>query len=249
MKQLFTLCAIALLLASCATGGSKLKEKQSDIYFSAGVESLQRGDYTDALRALKESVKLNPKSAEGWSNLGLAYAGKKEFARAESSWKKTLDVDSSFTDAHLNLGALYMEQKRYPLAEQELRAAMKDLTYGKSSQVKFNLGLLYSKQGKNLLAQQYFKLAVKEDDGFCPAWFQLAQIQKSQDNLDEAASSYKKSLTGPCFNNPRAHYELGEIYLKAKEPALAKSKLLEIIQFFPSTDWARKAEITLNTIR
>ncbi|MGZ3712718.1 MAG: tetratricopeptide repeat protein, partial [Bdellovibrionota bacterium] len=137
----------------------------------------------------------------------------------------------------------------YSASEKQFKEALKDLSYGKIPQLRYNLGLLYAAQGKALLSQQYFRLAVQEDENFCPAWVKLAEIQVNQGKLEEAAGSYKKSVSGLCFNNPRAHYELGNLYLKAKEPALAKSKLLELIQFFPSSEWAKKAEITLNMIR
>jgi Tfp pilus assembly protein PilF len=250
MKQWFMLCAMSVLLAACASSSStKLKEKQSDIYSTAGIEALQQGDFTGALGSLKEAIKFSPKSAPIWVNLGYAYAGKKEYARAESSWKKALELDEEATDAHLNLGALYLEQKKYPAAEKQLKEVLKNLSYEKLAVAQFNLGFLYSAQGKNLLAQQHYRLAVDEDPSYCPAWFKLAHLQADQEKLEEAAESYKKAVSGTCFNNPRAHYELGNLYIKAKEPALAKSKLLELIQFFPTTEWAKKAEITLNMIR
>lgn len=243
------LCGIALILTSCATSETKLKEKQSDIYASAGVEALQKGEYTEALGALKEAVKLTPKSATVWNNLGLAYLGKGESARAETAWKKAIDLDEQFTSARMNLGALYLQQKKYPSAEKYLKEAAKDLTFDQAEQVKYNLGLLYLGQGKRVLAQQQFKLALSENENYCPAWFSLGQIQKENGQIGQAAESLKKSVAGPCFHNPRAHFELGNLYLKAKEPALAKSKLIEVIQFFPQSDWAKKAELTLNQIR
>jgi Tfp pilus assembly protein PilF len=249
MKQAFMLCGMALLLASCATGSSKLKEKQGDIYLTAGVEALGSGDYTQALSSLKEAVKLNPKAAEAWSNLGLAYAGKSDFVHAEGCFRKALDVNAEFSDARLNLGALYLQQKKYPLAEKELKEVLKDLAYPRTAQAKYNLGLVYRAQGKMIPAQQYFKLAVTEDESYCPAWFSLGEIQRDHGNLAEATKSFLNSIKGTCFRNPRAHYELSNLYLRAKENALAKSKLLEIIQFFPQTEWAQKAELTLNMIR
>lgn len=248
MKQLFMLCGIALLLTSCATGPSK-SEKQSEIYQTAGAESLQKGEFTDALASLKEAVKINPKSAEAWSNMGLAYAGKEEYPRAESCFKKALELNPEFSDARMNLGALYLEEKKFSLAEKELRKVIEDLSYERSAQAKYNLGLVFLAQGKTLPAQQYFKLALKEDESYCPAWFSLAEIQRDRGELKEATKSYQNSVKGTCFRNPRAHFELSNLYLRAKENALAKSKLLEIIQFFPQTDWAQKAELTLTTIR
>ena len=249
MKQAFALCAIMGLLSSCSSSTPDVKEKRGEIYLNAGIESLQQGEFTDALISLKEASKLTPKSVVVWTNLGIAYAGKEDYVKAEDSWKKALAIDPNFGDAHTAYGATLMRLRRYGEAEKQLKAAASDLTYLNAAQAKYNLALLYSETNKPLLSEQMLKLAVKDNSGFCPAWFKLGQIQKDRGDYAEAVKSFKQAAGGACFRNPQAHYELGSLYLKAKEPALAKSKLLEVIQFFPQSDWARQAEVTLNMMR
>lgn len=250
--RLIALCVISFWLAACASSGTTqtVKEKKGDIYFTAGIESIEAGQYTDALASLREAVKFIPKSAPAWTALGLAYLGKEDAGQAEESWKRAIAIDGSYTDARLNLGALYINQRRFKDAEKQLKEAAGDLTYSRSYQVKYNLGVLYAQQGKLLPAEQNFKLAVKENEFYCPAWFRLGMLQKDRGELGESEKAFKRAISGECFTaNPQAHYELGTVYLKAKEPALAKARLLELIQFFPDSDWARKAEITLNMMR
>lgn len=184
-----------------------------------------------------------------WTDLGIAYAGKQENARAEEAWKKALSLDPNYNDARLNLGIYYIGLKRYPEAEKILREAAKDIAYVKRHQVAYQLAVMYLQLGKPLLAEQQLKIAVKENATYCPAWLKLGLLQKERGDYSEAAESLKGSVMGTCYKNPQAHYEIATLYLKARETQLAKTKLLEIIQLFPTSEWASKAEATLSMIR
>lgn len=250
MKSKLLLCVfLAATLSACATTAPDQSARKGQLYMDNGTQALIEGRYGDALTSLSQAVKFLPKNASIWNNLGLAFLNKDEPKRAEEAWKKTLALDSSFTDAHTNLGALYLQQKRYKEAEYEFKEAGKDLSYLKMHQVNFNLALLYLQQRKNLNAEQQLKLAVQAEPGFCAAWYKLGQLQKERGEFSTATDSIKKSVSGPCFNNPEIHFEISSLLLKQREYAPAKSKLLEIIQLFPQSDWAKKAEITLNMMR
>jgi Flp pilus assembly protein TadD len=208
-----------------------------------------KGQYTDALASLQDAVKLDPDQAGIWSNLGLAFAGVDQFKKAEECWKKALKLDPHWTDARANLGALYLKEKNPQKAEWELKKVLDDLTYANAAQARFNLALVYSLQHKPLEEEQQLKLAVKSDDGYCPAWFRLGKLQKDKGELQEAQASFQKAVSGVCFKNPEAHYEIGTLYIKEKNVTKARSKLLEVIQLFPESEWAQKAEATLSAIR
>lgn len=248
--SVFFVCA-AVLLASCASTnkGLSVNERKADIYYAAGTEDLMAKRFTEALASLIQAVKLMPNVPAYWNNLGLAYGGKNELGRAEESWKKALSLDNKFTDAKVNLGALYMKQKRFRESEVLFRDALKDLVYPNMAQVHFNLALLYSEWKKRSLVEQHLQLAVKANENHCPAWYRLGQIQKDRGDFATAEKSLQKSVSGICFNNPEIHYEISALHLKARDTEKAKSKLIEIIQLFPQSEWARKAEVTLNMIR
>ena len=223
-------------------------DRKGEIYLTAGTEALAEGKYTDALSSLLEAVKLTPDSVHSWNNLGLAYAGKGEFRRAEDSWKKALALKGN-SDSRLNLGALYLQQKRYSESERLLKEVTKDLLYDKTHQAHFNLGLLYKERGQKILAEQQLKLAVQGYPSHCASWYLLGQIQKERGSLKEATESLTKSVSGICFNNPAAHFEIAALYLREQNIARAKSKFIEVIEFFPKSEWAKKAEVSLNMLR
>lgn len=249
MKLFPVMAALALFAAGCASKPSKNTASKAQVLMLAGVEALERKEYSTALRAFLDAAKMEPKSPELWSNIGVAYVGKEEPARAEEAFKRALKLDDSYNDARLNLGVLYLQQKRYPESERYLREAAKDLAYDKLDQVAFQLAVVYLDLNRPLLAEQQLKIAVRENAGYCPAWYRLGVIQKERGDYSEAARSLAGSVRGVCYKNPQAHYEIASLYLKANDVPQARKKLLEVIQLFPSSDWAKKSEATLNMIR
>ncbi|MGZ3653527.1 MAG: tetratricopeptide repeat protein, partial [Bdellovibrionota bacterium] len=210
MRKLFFFCALAALSApgcSSTPTGSSPNERRADALLQAGVDSLERKSYSEALGSLLEANRFNPKSPEIWTDLGVAYAGKKDMARAEESWRKALQVDPKHTDARLNLGLLYMNSKHYPEAERILKEAAKDMTYHGLDQVAFQLAQIYFIQNKPLLAEQQLKIAVRENGSNCNAWLKLGMLQESRGDYKEASESMKGATMGVCYKNPRAHYE------------------------------------------
>lgn len=249
-SKLLPIALAATLISACATTGAQDEnQRKANIYADAGMRAIMEGRYSEALGSLQKATKLAPKVASNWNNLGIAYMQKEEPKRAEEMWRKALSVDSEFTDAYTNLGVLYFQQKKFKEAETNFKIALKDLAYQKSAQVHYNLGLTYLSQRKTLNAEQQFKLATQTDGSYCAAWYKLGQMQKDRGEFSEATASIKKSISGSCFNNPEVHYEIGSLYLKTKEYTQAKTKMLEIIQLFPQSDWAKKAELTLNMMR
>lgn len=246
---LCTFSAVALLtLAGCSSNQPSKDETRASVHLQSGVEALHKGDYSKALRSLNEAAKFDPKLPEVWSNLGVAYAGKSDHVKAEESWKKALAVDPKYHDARLNLGILYTRLKRYPEAERLLMEAAKDLTYDKLHQVAYRRAIIYLRLNRPLLAEQQLKNSVRENKTFCPAWFRLGLIQKERGDYAEAAESFNGSVAGTCYKNPEAHYEIAQLFLKANDLKQARSKFLEVIQLFPSSDWAQKSEATLNAL-
>lgn len=252
MGKLFFLWSIgAMLVSGCASAPHResTNERRADALLLAGMDSLERRNYTEALASLMEANRFNPKNADIWTDLGVAYAGKKDLAKAEESWRKALQVDPHHSDARLNLGMLYASAKHYREAEYQFKEAQKEVTYRSLDQVAYQLAELYLAENKPLLAEQQLKTATRENANNCAAWQKLGFIQEGRGDYTEATQSFKGATGGICYKNPRAQYELATLLLKGQQIPQAKAKLLEIIQHFPSSEWASKSEETLNMIR
>lgn len=241
--------SFVLLLAACASPGPTKNERVAEIYYESGTEALFAQKYTEALGALLEAVKQKPNYPEAWNNLGLVYLKKNQMAKAETAFKKALAQKESYSEARNNIGLLYMNQRKSKEAEKEFKKVLEDLAYDKAFQTYFNLGLLYENTGRSLQAEQQYKLSIENDPSFCLSWFRLGKIQKLREDFAKAEESYKKATSGACFSNPEAQFDIASIYLKQNEVSKARAKLIEVIEFFPKSEWAKQAEYTLNMIR
>ncbi|MCO5142636.1 MAG: tetratricopeptide repeat protein [Oligoflexia bacterium] len=246
---LFLFC----LLVSCSTTGNVSKqsqnEKKGDIYLNAGTDALYAGNYTEALRSLIKATEYLKTSAAAWTNLGLAYAAKEQLDKAKDCWEKAIRFEPGYADAKFNLGSLALQQSRYIEAEKHFQDLSSNLMYEKQDQVHYQLALLYKKMGRRLQTEQQLRLATKTNSQNCKAWHDLGEVQEEKGDLRAALQSFQNSIKGLCFKNPKAHYEIGSLYVKFRDMPMARAKMLDIIQLFPESEWAKKAEITLNLIR
>jgi tetratricopeptide (TPR) repeat protein len=67
----------------------------------------------DATRCYKESLRLNPKSANVLNNLGTIYESSKEFGQAEKYYKKALRIEPKSALVLKNLGTNLLSQHKY----------------------------------------------------------------------------------------------------------------------------------------
>lgn len=224
------------------------QERFSQIYLESGNEALFKEKYNEALASYLDALKYNPKSLDAWNNIGLAYYGLQEQEKAKDSWLKALVVDPKYSEAKTNLGALYLEQNKLHDAEREFKDVLRDLIYSKSHLVHYNLATIYLREGKPLLAEEHLSLAVKSKSSYCDAWLRLGYLASKRGDYTLAADRFKGATSGTCYNVPEAHYQMGQAYLRAGNDSGARSKFIELIKNFSSTEWARKAERDLSML-
>jgi tetratricopeptide (TPR) repeat protein len=79
-----------------------------------------------ALDALEQSVKLNPRSASGYFLLGQANYRSSFFEEAEAAFKKAQDIDPNLAAARLMLANIYVKQEKWAEAVDALDTYLKD---------------------------------------------------------------------------------------------------------------------------
>lgn len=249
-----TLCLLVfsvLVLTSCASKESNLKQKQADLYFGAGTQSLIDRQYTDALKNLLEANKLNPNSSEILNNLGMAYYFKGERDIAVSHLKQALKINDENSDARINLASIYFKDKNYDEAEKIYKQVLRDLTYDKQARTHYNLGMLYLAKQDSVAAENYFKKSINEDDNYCPSYYQLGLIQYNRRQFNSSLKNFKEASMGACYENAGPHYYQALTMIELKRYDDARIKLDEIDTRFKKSVYATKARalsVNLQTI-
>lgn len=85
-------------------------------YSNRGIELLTQDRVDAAIAHLEYAVELNPKSADNWSNLGVAYRRVNRLDEAEQAYLQALKQDKSDLTALSNLAILYRLTGREELA-------------------------------------------------------------------------------------------------------------------------------------
>lgn len=231
-----------LILTACASKDSQLKEKQAALYFGAGTQSLIDRQYTEALKNLLEANKLDPENSEILNNLGMAYYFKGERDLAVIHLKKSLEVNEKNSDARINLASIYFKDNNFDEAEKIYKQVLKDLTYDKQARTYYNLGMLEIQGKRNVVgAENYFKKSIKEDDNYCPSYYQLGLIQYQRRQFNSALRNFKEASMGTCFESPAPHYYQAITLIELKRYDDARIKLEEIDTRFKKSTYAVKA--------
>ncbi|HXH74616.1 MAG TPA: tetratricopeptide repeat protein [Bacteriovoracaceae bacterium] len=248
----FLLIVGLTLLGSCSSKKADLKAKQANLYFSAGTQSLIDKDYTAALTSLMKANEFNPESTEILTNLGMAYYFKGEQEIAIKHLMQALKINPKNSDARVNLASIHYKDGKYAEAEKLYKEVLQDLTYDKQARTLYNLGLIELQSRKNSAgAEAYFKRSVKEDENYCPAFFQLGMVQYNRRQFNTALKNFKEAGTGTCYESPAPHYYTGLTLVELGKLDSARMKFDEVESRFKKTSYATKSRakaLELNSI-
>jgi type IV pilus assembly protein PilF len=239
----FTL--VLMLVSSCASNKST-QSKQAALYFGAGTQSLINKSYTEALTNLLKANELDPDNSDIINNLGMAYYFKDQKDLAIRHLQRSLELNNKNSDARTNLASIYLKEGNVPQAEKLYKEVLADLTYDKQARTYYNLGIIELESKKNLeTANTYFQLSLKEDENFCPSYFQTGIINYNRGRFSDALRNFKESSMGTCNDAPAAHYYQALSLMKLKKFTEARLKLDEVDVRFKKSIFAVKARTKL----
>ena len=234
------LCLFALV--SCASKQTQLQQKQAEIYYGAGTQSLMERQYTEALKNLVKANELTPNNTEILNNLGMAYYFKGEKDMAVRTLNAALEADDRNSDARVNLASIFYKDGEVDKAETIYKQVLKDLTYDKQARTFYNLGIIELQSRRNTVsAENYFKKSIKEDDNYCPAYYQLGLVQYQRRQFNSALTNFKEASMGTCFDMPAPHFYQALTLIELRRQEEARIKLDEVDTRFAKTTYAVKA--------
>src|SRR3954447_631026 len=117
-----TALALVLLLPGIALGDAK-----SDAYQFAkeGIEAAKKKEWDKAVGLFQKAVKADPKEADNYNNLGLAYKGAGKMDEAVKAFSDAIEAEPSNSAAYVNRGVIYTTQQKNEQAIADLDKAIK----------------------------------------------------------------------------------------------------------------------------
>lgn len=110
IPALWVLLVVALIGAVGCAGSRAEKANRR------GVDLSRAGKYTEAIREYGEAVRLDPRLAKAYFNMGLDYVSLKQPDQAAACFQRALEIDPSYTKASEELTRInrYLEARRLP---------------------------------------------------------------------------------------------------------------------------------------
>ncbi|MGH8517610.1 MAG: tetratricopeptide repeat-containing sulfotransferase family protein, partial [Panacagrimonas sp.] len=150
------------------------------------------GQFEDAAQCFAEAVRIDPRHADGWHNLGTAL---KNLGRRQSAFqalKTALLLEPTRAGTYFNLGNLLIDAGQLEDAiECFERAARHD---PKLARARSSLAQQLSQAGKVRRAEQLFRQSVGLDPQHVQGWFGLGRTLEDTGDADNALACYEQVL-------------------------------------------------------
>jgi len=162
-KRLTALILSFLILTISVSCGSKDQPRTESDYHKIGMALFREGlldllpegkteeamnKFSEAEKAFKQAVAINPESAESHLYLAKAYSMQNKLSAAADEYAKTIEIAPQNTDNYIFLSSIYVRMKRYDDALNLLNHA-KSLT-GESATIDLFNDLIHNIREKSL---------------------------------------------------------------------------------------------------
>jgi len=173
------LCASSIILTGCASSATSASmnsdlvtdsdepetRKRARLRLELAVAYFDKGQTTDALDHLKQSIAADPNLFEAYNLRGLIYMRLNDVPLAEESFRRSLVINPKAASVQHNYGWLLCQQARLPEAVQMFGSALSNPNYGDRAKTWMAQGLCQQKYAKNSDAEASFLRSYELDAG------------------------------------------------------------------------------------
>ena len=195
------------------------------------------GQIEFAINSFEKAISLNPKYAEAYYNLGVAFQKTHKTDNAIESYKEAINGKHAYPSAHNNLGLIL-------LGRGNLDSAIKSFEWAIAYNPEYaeahnNLGAAFQELNKIDEAIKQYKKAVTINPTYAQAFNNLGISCQSVGLKDEALNHYERAITIES-DYPEAHFNLsilkkyitGDIQISKMESLQSSSSLDQSGQIF-----------------
>jgi tetratricopeptide (TPR) repeat protein len=162
-------------------------------WHNLGASYGQAGQFTKAIEAYQQALRINPEYTRAWSGLGLVYGSIDQPAKAIEAFEQALRINPELGQAWFGLGSVYGLTRQYTKAieayQQALRIDPEDVSsWG-------GLGVTYGKAGQSTKAIEAHQQALRIDPENATAWAGLGIAYARSGQRGKVMEVYKRIKT------------------------------------------------------
>lgn len=150
--------------------------KRARLRLELAVAYFDKGQTTDALDHLKQSIAADPNLFEAYNMRGLIYMRLNDLPLAEESFRRALAINPKAADVQHNYGWMLCQQSRFPESTQLFNSALANPTYGERAKTWMAMGLCQMKGGQLADAESSFIRSYELDAGNPITAYNLSQL-------------------------------------------------------------------------
>jgi len=136
---------------------------------------LKQDRYNEALEALFEALRIQPKNAVLYNDIGSIFLKRNKKTKAISYFKRAISLDPGYAISYLNLASTYIESRKPKVALTFLDKVL--MLDPKNKHAYFLQGLANLKMKQKRLAKYLFKKALELDPSFVAAKEHLKKVE------------------------------------------------------------------------
>ncbi len=167
-----------------------------------GQAALEAGNFSEAEKAFRDAVNLDPGSADAQFRLGNVYIRQGQLAAAETAYRAAADINPDMASAHLNLGVVYYQMEQWNKAEEEFRTVLQ-LAPG-DAQALYLLAAVRIQERQYAEAENLLLQAKLAQPDLAEVYYGLGALYKLQEKPDEAIAAFEKFLSLGTAQDPNA---------------------------------------------
>ncbi|HEY6343642.1 MAG TPA: tetratricopeptide repeat protein [Bryobacteraceae bacterium] len=197
-----------------------------------GKKFLDQKDYSRAALEFRSANQANPRDAEPWYQLGIAYLGAKQPDNAFVAFLKATELNPRHTSAQLRVSEMAL-QSQQPEVLQEAVKRLNQVLADDQPEVLDALAIADFKLKKPEEAIDLLHRALAKFPNDIKSAGTLAAIQFGQHNIEEAEQTLKTAAT-KAPQSAEAAMALANLYLLENKKQEAEPELLRAIRMDPS---------------
>lgn len=203
----------------------------SDAHNILGVSLNAQGKVDAGIAAILEAIRLSPRIASYYANLGEVQRLAKMTDEAQVTLEKAVKLDASNAQAANNLGIVYYEQKEFDKAIEMYRRAI-GLKHN-FPEAHNNLGNSLRAAGEPDAAVDAYQTAFAQREVYPEAYNNLGTLLREQGKPDQAQHALRKALQQkPDY--VEAHNNLAALLYGEKQEVEALRQLTDVLRIAPN---------------
>ena len=230
IHQLRVQATVLLLLLTIALGGCVRSPKQKMEWLLAkGKESYAEHDYQRAILRFRGAIQVQPRSAEPYYQLGLAYLASGEVRGAVMAFWQAAERDPKHVEAQLKLAELLLKSGEQDLLEEVQKRVQDVRAVAPANLDALDLQALTEwRLGKKEEAEHHLQQVLTKSPADLKASINLAMAKLSRKDVLGAEEILKKAAqTSPT---PNALIALGEFYVMIDRLGDAEQQLIRTLK-------------------